>query len=264
MPPRTARRARRSAPAPVVAALATLVGCAPTSAADVGERGSAPRGTLVVLAAASLTDVATDLADRLESDHPGLTVETAFGPSSTLAAQVVAGAPADVLLTASTSSMQVATRAVGGDPVVVARNRLQLAVPAGNPADVVSPADLADPGLTVALCAPEVPCGVATARVLTALGVEPAPDTLERDVRGVLTRLALDEADAGLVYRTDVLASSGKVEGIDLPEDAQVVVEHPALVLPTAPNPRAADAFVALLRSPEGRRTLADAGFELP
>ncbi|WP_225214341.1 molybdate ABC transporter substrate-binding protein, partial [Cellulomonas avistercoris] len=221
-------------------------------------------GTLVVLAAASLTDVLTDLATQLEREHPDLRVETAFGASSTLAAQVVAGAPADVLVTASDATMATATDAVGGEPVVVARNRMELAVPAGNPGGVRALADLADPDLTVALCAPEVPCGAVGAQVLAAAGVQAAPDTLERDVRGVLTRLRLDEADAGLVYRTDVVAAAGAVEGIALPDTVQVRTDHPAVVLPDAPHPEAAAAFVALLRGPAGRRAFADAGFELP
>jgi len=246
-----------------------VAGCAvpaPAAPRDVTPAGTpvALEGTLVVLAAASLTDVVTDLAARLESAHPGLTVETAFGASSTLAAQVLTGAPADVLLTASRETMTVATDAVGGEPVVVARNRLQLAVPAGNPGGVTSLADLADPTLTIALCAPEVPCGALGAQVLARAGVSAAPDSLERDVRGVLTRLRLDEADAGLVYRTDVAAAAGQVEGIALPADVDVPTDHPAVVLPDAPHPEAAAAYLALLRGPTGRTVLAEAGFDLP
>lgn len=241
-------------------------GPVPGAAGRPGPSGTSPalEGTVVVLAAASLTDVVSDLADGLEADHPGLTVRTAFGSSATLATQVTSGAPADVLVTASDATMTIATDAVGGEPVVVATNRLQLAVPAGNPGDVTSLADLADPRLTVALCAPEAPCGALGTEVLARAGVVPAPDTLERDVRGVLTRLRLDEADAGLVYRTDVLAAAGAVEGIELPEDAQVRTDHLALELPDAPHPAAAAAFVALLRSPTGRAAFTDAGFGLP
>ncbi|MBO3093316.1 molybdate ABC transporter substrate-binding protein [Cellulomonas dongxiuzhuiae] len=259
---------RRGRAAAVGLAL-VVAGC--TAPAPGAPQPSAPaatpaalEGTLVVLAAASLTDVLTDLAAELEHEHPGLQVETAFGASSTLAAQVVAGAPADVLVTASRATMTTATDAVGGEPVVVARNRLELAVPVGNPGGVRSLADLADPDLTVALCAPEVPCGAVGAQVLSAAGVQAAPDTLERDVRGVLTRLRLDEADAGLVYRTDIIAAAGDVEGIELPDDVQVPTDHPAVVIPDAPHAEAAAAFVALLRGPAGRGAFLDAGFELP
>ncbi|GIG39746.1 molybdate ABC transporter substrate-binding protein [Cellulomonas phragmiteti] len=244
-----------------------LAGCAaaPSPAPHPGgEVGAGLDGTVVVLAAASLTDVVGEIAGQVERAHPGLTVRTAFGASSTLAAQVAAGAPADVLVTSSAETMGLATDAVGGSPVVVATNGLQLAVPAGNPGGVTSLADLADPGLTVALCAPEVPCGDLAVQVLARAGVTPAPDTYERDVRGVLARLRLDEADAGLVYRTDVVAGADAVEGIELPEAVQVVTEHLALASPTAPRPEAAAVVVAALLGPAGRRVLADAGFGLP
>lgn len=268
---------RRRPLAPLVltaAAVLALGGCAgpARSAADAPTAPSgtaaaatpALEGTLVVLAAASLTDVVTDLAARLEAQHPALTVETGFAASSALATQVVGGAPADVLVTASPATMATVTDALGGDPVVVASNRLQIAVPAGNPGAVTGLADLADPARTIALCAPEVPCGAVGATVLARAGVVAAPDTLEQDVRAVLTRLRLDEADAGLVYRTDVIAAGGDVEGVDVPDDVQEPTDYPALALPDAPHPAAAAAFVALLTGPTGRGLLADAGFDVP
>ncbi len=255
--------------------LVGLVACAPTAGTTspsptdaTGAPGATTEpplsGTLVVLAAASLTDVVTDLAEAFEAEHPGIRVETSFAASSALAGQVVAGAPADVLVTASPATMSTATDAVGGTPVVVATNRLQLAVPAGNPGGVTSLADLADPDLVVALCAPEVPCGAVGAQVLEKAGITAAPDTLEQDVRAVLTRLQLDEADAGLVYRTDVLAAGADVEGIDIPADVQVPTDYPALALPDAPNPRAGAAFLALLTGPVGAQALSAAGFDVP
>lgn len=270
----------RTAPVVLLVAALTLTGCSwtGTAAPDAGPSAATPtpgastaapaeetlEGTLVVLAAASLTDVVTDLAAALEAEHPGLTVQTSFGASSALATQVVSGAPADVIVTASPATMTTVTDALGGDPVVVATNQLQIAVPAGNPGGVTTLADLADPARTVALCAAEVPCGAVGAQVLAKAGVTPAPDTLERDVRAVLTRLQLDEADAGLVYRTDVIAADGAVEGIDVPADVQVPTDYPALVVPDAPHPRAAAAFVALLQGPVGRQALEDAGFDVP
>lgn len=268
------RATGRALGAALLTAVLALAGCSagsprpadavPGATRDPGPVAAPLEGTLVVLAAASLTDVVTALATRLEQEQPALTVRTSFGASSALAAQVVGGAPADVLVTASPATMATVTDAVGGAPVVVARNRLQLAVPAGNPGAVTSLADLADPARTIALCAPEVPCGAVGAEVLARAGVTPAPDTLEQDVRAVLARLRLDEADAGLVYRTDVLAAGGDVEGVDLPADVQVPTDYPALALPDAPHPAAAAAFVALLEGPTGRAALADAGFDLP
>ena len=268
-PTGAAPRGRRGARAGAVALVVAVCGGCASAAVSDAPPGAAPQGsdlegTLVVLAAASLTDVLGDLADSFEAQHPRLRVETAFGSSATLATQVVAGAPVDVLVTASTATMATVTDAVGGEPVVVATNRLQLAVPAGNPAGVTSLDALADDDLTIALCAPQVPCGALTREVLEQAGVTAAPDTLERDVRAVLTRLRLDEADAGLVYRTDVLASAGAVEGIDLPAAVDVATDHPALALPGASDPDAAAAFVALLQSPDGRRAFADAGFGTP
>jgi len=268
-------RTLRTPLALLATAVLALTGCATPApdAAPAGtaeptrsEQSAAPEltGTLVVLAAASLTDVFTELAAQLEAENPGLTVETSFAASSALATQVVSGAPADVLVTASPATMATATDVVGGEPVVVATNRLQIAVPAGNPGGVTSLADLADPALTIALCAPEVPCGAVGAKVLENAGVTAAPDTLEQDVRAVLTRLQLDEADAGLVYRTDVIAAGGDVEGIDVPDDVQVPTDYPALALPDAPNPQAAAAFVALLTGPVGRQAFQDAGFDVP
>lgn len=259
------RRTGRAAALAVLCGWVTLVaGCAGGPAPADAAAGDPLEDTLVVLAAASLTDAVTTLAARLESAHPGLDVRTTFGPSSTLAAQVVAGAPADVLLTASRETMTTAEQAVGGDPVVVAANRLELAVPAGNPGDVTSVADLADPDLTIALCAPEVPCGALASQVLARAGVVASPDTLERDVRAVLTRLRLDEADAGLVYRTDVVAAAGDVEAVELPADLHLPTEHLALGLPDAPHPAAARAFLSLLQGPTGREVLTDAGFDVP
>lgn len=227
--------------------------------APAQDGGGAPSGTVTVLAAASLADVVDELAADVERAHPGLTVVTSTGGSSALAAQVLAGAPADVLATASAEAM---SRIDGADPQVFARNRVELVVPAGNPAGVRELADLGRPELAVALCAEAVPCGAAAAATLAAAGVTAAPDTLERDVRAVLTRVRLGEVDAGLVYRTDVLAAAGDVEGIAVPDGA--TTDYPITVLPQALNPLGARAFVDQVLSAEGRRVLDRAGFDAP
>lgn len=245
------------------ALLLVLAGCGVDSGQATetdGELG----GTLTVLAAASLTDVFTDLGDQLESDHPGLDVQFTFAGSSALATQVAQGAPADVLASADEELLAAVADLGAGDPAVFAENTLVIAVPAGNPADVTGLADLADPGRTIALCATEVPCGAAAARVFDAAGLTPAPDTLEQDVRAALTKVQLGEVDAALVYATDVAAAGSTVEGIDVAEAADVVNRYPLMVLEAAPNPQAAEAFVDLVRSDAGRRALADAGFRLP
>lgn len=244
-----------------LAAVLALIGCAApeqvTPAADDGRL----TGTLTVFAAASLTDVVAELADGFETTHPGLTVTTGFGASSSLAQQVVAGAPADVLATASPEALALVEGAQGR---VLARNRLQIAVPGGNPGGVTGLADLARPELAVALCAPQVPCGAAAAALLEAAGVRARPDTLEQDARAALAKVRLGEVDAALVYRTDVLAADDEVDGVALPEAAGASSEYPVAVLPGARHPQAARAFVEHLLSPEGQRALADAGFDAP
>lgn len=239
-----------------------LAGC---GGAD-GPGGEALSGDLVVFAAASLTDTFTELGEAFTAVHPQVTVTFGFGGSSGLAEQITAGAPADVFAAASPATMAtvVDAGAAAASPTVFVRNSLQLVVPAGNPAGVTGLADLADPDLTVALCAPEVPCGSATEKVFAAAGLTPAPDTLEQDVKAVLTKVELGEVDAALVYRTDVLAAGGAVEGLDVPQAQEAVTDYPLVVLAEAPNPRAAQAFVDLVLSQDGQDVLTGAGFGSP
>ncbi|SDN28193.1 molybdate transport system substrate-binding protein [Geodermatophilus siccatus] len=256
--------------APVVTALVLLLAGCGGSADDGTATAPGPStaelgGTLTVFAAASLTDVFTDLGERFEADHPGLDVQFNFAGSSALAAQLTQGAPADVFASANEAQMTVVTDAgMADEPQVFAANVLQIAVPAGNPAGVTGLADLAREDLTIAVCAPQVPCGAAAEDVLTAAGVTAAPDTLEEDVRAALTKVELGEVDAALVYTTDVTAAGDAVEGVDVPEAERAVNDYPIAVLADAPNPGAADAFVELVRSGEGRQALADAGFRTP
>src|SRR5690606_34627954 len=149
-------------------------------------------------------------------------------------------------------------------PATFARNRLQIAVPAGNPAGVGELKELAGPEVKVALCAEQVPCGAAAAKALDAAGVQVRPVTLEQDVRATLTKVELGEVDAALVYRTDVIASGGKVRGIDFPEADQAVNDYPIATLVKAPAGDAAQRFVDLVLSRRGRDVLAKAGFEIP
>jgi molybdate transport system substrate-binding protein len=246
-----------------------LAGCGGTSddgaAAAPAPSAAELDGTLTVFAAASLTDVFTDLGERFEADHPGLDVQFNFAGSSALATQLTQGAPADVFASANEAQMAVVTDAgLADDPQVFAANVLQIAVPAGNPAGVTGLADLARQDLTIALCAPQVPCGAAAEDVLAAAGVPAAPDTLEEDVRAALTKVELGEVDAALVYTTDVTAAGDAVEGIDVPEAERAVNDYPVAVLADAPNPQAAAAFVELVRSEEGQQALAAAGFRTP
>lgn len=224
------------------------------------------RREVVVLAAASLTGAIEELARQFEAAHPDTDVVLSTGASSTLAQQAVAGTPADLLVLASLATMGVVTNAgeADGEPVVVARNRLQIAVPAGNPGRVTGLPDLARPDLDVALCAPQVPCGAAAQQALEAAGVTAAPDTLERDVKAVLAKVRLGEVDAGLVYVTDVRAAGADVEGIGFPEAAAARNDYPAVVLRGGEQSHAAREFLDLLLSPDGQAVLARAGFAPP
>ncbi|WP_309232855.1 molybdate ABC transporter substrate-binding protein [Blastococcus sp. TML/C7B] len=223
-------------------------------------------GTLTVFAAASLTDVFTDLGDRLEAEHPGLAVQFNFAGSAQLATQLTQGAPADVFASANEPQMAVVTDAglTDGEPQVVAENVLEIVVPEGNPAGITGLADFARAELALAVCAPTVPCGAAATAVFDAAGITPRPDTLEEDVKAALTKVQLGEVDAALVYATDVLAAGDAVEGLPFPAAEWAVNAYPVCVLRDAPNPAAARAFVDLVASDEGQRALAAAGFRRP
>jgi len=258
----------RSTAATPLAALLLTTGCAagsPAAATRSTAASAGVTGTVTVFAAASLTDAFSEIGEQFEAEHPGTTVAFSFGASSGLAQQIVAGAPADVFAAASPATMRTVTDvASASDPQVFGRNRLQIAVPPDNPGGITGLADFAHPDRTLALCAPEVPCGAAAAQVFAAAGIEPAPDTLEQDVRAALSKVVLGEVDAALVYRTDVLAAGDDVRGIAFPEADRVVNDYPLVALRDAPNPVAADAFVAHVLSSEGQQVLADAGFDRP
>ena len=248
---------------PVVGAalVVVLTACGATGESDDSVEGLG--GTLTVLAAASLTDVFTELGDQLMEENPSLEVRFTFAGSSALATQIVQGAPADLFASANSQQMAVVTDAglEAADPEVFTENVLEIAVPAGNPGGVTGLADFADPDLVLAICAATVPCGVAAAQVFEAAGVTPVPDTEEEDVRAGLTKVQLGEVDAALVYASDVRSAGSDVEGIPFPEAEEAVNEYPLCVLEDAPNPAAARAFADLVLSDVGRQALADAGF---
>ena len=260
-----------------VAAAFGLTACTGAPADVPPAQGAAPAadaeglsGTLTVFAAASLTDVFTTLGDQLEQQHPQLDVQFSFAGSSALAAQLTQGAPADVFAAADVAQMdRVQDAGLVGNPAVFARNRLMLVVPPDNPAGLYAPggggipslADILSSDVTLAVCAEEVPCGAAAAKVLAAAGSPATPDTYEEDVRAVLTKVELGEVDAGLVYVSDVKAAGDQVIAYAFREGEQAVNEYEAAVLTDAPNPAAAEAFTDLLRSDAGQAALADAGF---
>lgn len=248
--------------------LAALVGCTgPTAAApaDAAPGDGTLSGTLTVFAAASLSETFDALAEDFESRHPYVDVVVNYGGSAGLAQQIVSGAPADVFAAANRETMQtVQDEGLASDPVAFATNTLELVVPAGNPAGVSGLADLARQELAIALCDPIVPCGAASEAVLAAAGVTAAPDTLEEDVKAVLTKVRLGEADAALVYVTDVRAAGADVEGIAIPEAAAAVNTYPVSPITSSSRPDLAAAWIDLLTGQSGRAVLAEAGFGAP
>ncbi len=219
-----------------------------------------------MFAAASLTSTFTELGRTFEAGHPGVDVTFSFAGSSDLVTQLQAGAPADVFAAADTTNMAKATGddLVAGEPVVFASNTLTIAVPPGNPARVRSFADLARPGTTVVVCAPQVPCGAATEKVETAAGVSLEPVSEESSVTDVLNKVVSGEADAGVVYLTDAKGSGGKVTAVDFPEAQQAVNSYPIATLAASRQPDLARQFVDLVTGPQGRQVLGAAGFGAP
>ena len=233
-----------------------------------GSGGAAPSPapemrTLTVLAAASLTETFDGLAQQFEADHPGVDVRTNYAGSSDIAQQIVNGNPADVFAAASAATMQTVTDAglAPGTPKVFATNVLQIATAPGNPKGIASFADLAKPDLKVVVCAPQVPCGAAVEKIEKATGVTLRPVSEEADVRSTLGKVTSGDADAGLVYRTDVDAAGGAVEGVNFTEAGQAPTDYPIAVLEDAPQPQLAQQFVDLVTGEVGRRALQDAGF---
>lgn len=223
-------------------------------------------GEVVVFAASSLTEAFGKLGRDFEAAHPGVHMTFSFAGSSELAPQITSGAPADVFASASPTSMDdvVKAGATAGKPVQFARNRLEIAVPPDNPGNVKGLDDFARPELKIAVCAPEVPCGEAAQEIFDIGHVKAEPDTLEQEVKGVLTKVELGEVDAGLVYQSDVQVAGDKVQGINFPEAAKAINDYPIATLADAPNPDAARAWVRFVLSPHGQQTLENFGFQLP
>ncbi|MFI2714454.1 molybdate ABC transporter substrate-binding protein [Micromonospora sp. NPDC018662] len=262
-------RVVRAALAGVTAlAMAGLAGCGAGTGSSPGGSTSASgvTGTVTVFAAASLTESFTRIGRDFEAAHPGVTVRFNFAGSSALATQINQGAPADVFASAAPKNMQSVTDAgnADGSPATFARNQLVIAVPKGNPKRIDALADLARPGLKVARCAEQVPCGAAASRALAAARVTLTPVTLEQDVKGALSKVKLGEVDAALVYRTDTRAAPADVDGVEFPESAAAINDYPIVVLRNAANRAAARAFVGYVRSDPGTSVLTAAGFQAP
>lgn len=236
----------------------------PLFVAGCGGEGSAEdERTLTVLAAASLTDSFTELAAEFEAAHDGVTVRLAFDSSATLAEQALEGAPGDVLATADQRTMDRAVRGGGtdGEARQFATNELVLAVPFDNPAAIRTLADLDGDGVDYLTCVPTAPCGAAATALLESNGVRREPVSQEVDVRAVLAKVAAGEADAGFVYRSDVVASGAAVTGVAVPGAERSPNTYWVAVTASAEEDELAKDWIALLRGDTGRAALAAAGF---
>ncbi|OWY83425.1 MULTISPECIES: molybdate ABC transporter substrate-binding protein [Rhodococcus] len=221
---------------------------------------------LTVYAAASLRAPFTEIAERFEEANPGVTVELSFAGSSDLETQLEQGAPADVFASADTRTMDAAVDAgvVAGEPIPFATNTLTIVTEPGNPKNITSFDDLTGGGLSVVVCASQVPCGAATERLEKTAGVELAPVSEESSVTDVLGKVTSGQADAGLVYVTDATGAGEKVAVVPVPEAAEIVNIYPVAALSDSRDPDRADAFVRFVAGTDGRAVLVDAGFGAP
>ncbi|MFI6486926.1 molybdate ABC transporter substrate-binding protein [Streptomyces sp. NPDC050564] len=263
---RTARRTLQVAGVGAAALLA-LSACSSSSDSSASAKDT-PKlsGTVTVFAAASLKESFTTLGKDFEKAHPGTKVTFSFGGSDSLAASIAGGAPADVFAAASPKTMAIVTdkNDAVGTPTTFVRNQLEIATLPGNPDKVASLKDLTKSGLKVVLCDKTVPCGAAAQKALDASSLKLTPVSYEQDVKSALTKVELKEADAAVVYKTDVKAAGDKVEGVEFPESAKAINDYPIALLKDADNAAAAKAFIELVKSAEGQKVLTAAGFLKP
>lgn len=216
---------------------------------------------LIVYAASSLTDVFEQVEHAFEAAHPGTDLVVNYGGSASLAAQIEQGAPVDVFASADQATMQRVLDGAASEPTVFAHNRLAIAVEAGNPEAIDDLADLADADLIVVLADSGVPAGAYAAEVLALADLELEPASYESNVRAVAAKVALGEADAGIVYRTDIVANDVRLDEVAIPDAINVVAEYPIVVID---HGLTAQSFVEFVTGVSGRDALAEAGFELP
>ncbi|HYK97150.1 MAG TPA: molybdate ABC transporter substrate-binding protein [Candidatus Acidoferrales bacterium] len=228
--------------------------------------GTTVSGKLTLFLAASLTDSFNALSAEFTKQNPGLTVTPNYAGSGALVTQIVSGADADIFASADEANMQklVDAKLNGSDPKVFANNRLQIAVQAGNPKKITQLADLARSDVIVVIGAPSVPIGTYAQQAFDKAGIKVTPKSLETDVKQVVAKVALGEADAGIVYSTDVKAGGAKIQGVDIPDPLNVIAKYPIALVKGTKNEMAAKAFIDFVVSARGREILSSFGFILP
>ena len=219
-----------------------------------------------MFAASSLSEAFTALSDAFAVEHPNVHVVLNFAGSADLVSQIIGGAPADIFVSADDANMAKLTTSGGnaGQPIVIAKNTFEVIVEHGNPKEISGLVDLARPDLIVVLCAETVPCGSGAADILRRAGVTVSPKSFEERVKGVVTKVITGEADAGIVFVTDVLAAGDDAQGVLIPADVNVTTNYPIVVTTAASDQVAAQAFLDFVASETGQRILADHGFLAP
>src|SRR3954452_13109568 len=243
-----------------VAVAAVLV----TAAAPLTACGSKDDTTITVLAASSLTGTFTDLAAQFEKEHSGVKVKLAFDSSATLAQQAAGGAPADVLATADTTTMDSAKAALSTTPKTFATNVMVLTTPSDNPANLTRFADLDFSGVKYVVCVDTAPCGKVAAALLEQDHITAEPASTEVDVKSVLAKVTEGEADAGIVYTTDAVAAGDDVTSIPIPGSAKQLTSYPIVTLDQSKDSDLAQEFVDLVTGSTGQQVLQQAGFGEP
>jgi molybdate transport system substrate-binding protein len=256
----------------LIALVAALLACGLSAACSSSKKNSGDSssgneisGTIQVFAAASLTEVFTDLGKQFENDHPGTKVVFQFAASSALATNIDQGDKADVFASAAPGNMQTVVDAgAATDPQTFAKNEMEIAVPPDNPGSVDSLDDLAKSAVKVALCQPQVPCGKTAQQVFTNAKITVKPVTEQPDVKSTLQQVENDAVDAGVVYVTDVKSAGTKVKGVALPADVNASTDYPIAVIKASGNQSTAQAWVDFVLSGTGQSALKAAGFLSP
>ena len=242
-----------------------LAACGATSTSGRSASADPLNGSITVFAASSLTSAFNTAEKGLELDHPGFTAQYSYGSSQTLVSQLINGAPADVIATADQTTMQkLVTAGLVGTPVTFTRNRLEIAVAPGNPKGIHTLADLARSDIAVVLAAPAVPAGNFAKQVLAKANVTVTPKSLELDVKTVLEKVESGDADAAIVYTTDVAAAAGLVTGVVIPDAQNIIATYPIAVVKATANAAAAAAFVTEALSGLIQKALLKRGFLPP
>lgn len=248
----------------LIVAAALLAACGKSGGAAAASPSAASlTGTIAVFAAASLTDAFKSLGASFQTAHPGVTVQFNFAGTPTLVTQIEQGAPADVFASADTTNMAKLTAEgfTTGTPQVFAHNQLEIVVAPGNPKGITGLADLARPGVIYVSEAPTVPAGKYSLQALAKAGVSVTPKSLEIDVKFVVSKIEFGEADAGIVYTTDVKAAGSRVQGVPIPDAYNVFATYPLAAIKGTKNVDVANAFIAFVLSRTGQSTLGTYGF---